>query len=257
MKKMNWNLLVLSLLGLSLSSCNGKGIFSFEESLTFKGDPILNFDGSQQEQRAYWASNGYSNSGMFLSFWKKEAVQIKDGLAALSLYEENNQNVGSEIRTTQGYLYGYYGTRMKTFKKSGTVQSFFTYNGGRYAHDEIDIEFLGKDTTKVQFNYYHNGVGGHEYWYSLGFDSSEDFHDYGFLWEEKKITWFVDFKPVYALEAELPQWGYIFANVWAGQPSVYSWLGSYEKDDQKYTAYYDYFTYAEAPAQSEKPSSNS
>ena len=28
--------------------------------------------------------------------------------------------------------------------------------------DEIDIEFLGKDTPKVQFNYYTNGQGNHE-----------------------------------------------------------------------------------------------
>lgn len=40
--------------------------------------------------------------------------------------------------------------------------------------DEIDVEVLGKDTTKVQFNYYTNGTGNHEYLYDLGFDASED-----------------------------------------------------------------------------------
>lgn len=46
---------------------------------------------------------------------------------------------------------------------------------------EIDIEVLGKDTTKVQFNYYTNGVGNHEYMYDLGFDASEGFHTYGLI----------------------------------------------------------------------------
>lgn len=46
----------------------------------------------------------------------------------------------------------------------------------------IDIEILGKDTTKVQLNYYTDGVGKHEYMYDLGFDSSEAFHTYGFDW---------------------------------------------------------------------------
>ena len=137
---------------------------------------------------------------------------------------------------------------MKTFKRQGTVQSIFTYNGCYFAWDEIDIEFLGKDTTTVQFNYFHNGEGGHEYIPHLGFDSSEAFHDYGFKWDRDTITWFVDFKPVYQVDASLPQWGYLFANVWAGNnnnPSTKTWLGEYQKDVvNTYTAYYDYFAYA-------------
>ena len=39
--------------------------------------------------------------------------------------------------------------------------------------DEIDFEFLGYDTTKVQLNYYTDGVGGHEYMLDLGFDAYE------------------------------------------------------------------------------------
>ena len=55
-------------------------------------------------------------------------------------------------------------------------------------HDEIDIEFLGKDTTKVQFNFFVDGKGGNEYMYDLGFDASEEFHTYGFRWEVDAIT---------------------------------------------------------------------
>ena len=31
--------------------------------------------------------------------------------------------------------------------------------GERNPHDEIDIEFLGKDTTHVQFNFFVDGKG--------------------------------------------------------------------------------------------------
>ena len=37
-----------------------------------------------------------------------------------------------------------------------------------------DVEILGKDTTKLQTNYFTDGVGGHETVISLGFDASAD-----------------------------------------------------------------------------------
>ena len=61
---------------------------------------------------------------------------------------------------------------------------------------------LGKDTTKVQFNYYTNGVGNHEYMYDLGFDASEGYHTYGFDWQKDSITWYVDGKAVYSCPPE-------------------------------------------------------
>lgn len=215
---------------------------------TFKAEKIIEFDGSDDDKKLYEIRNGYTNGGMFLSYWKRNNVELIDGIANLSLYDDEDVNYGSEVRTYQGYLYGYFGVRMKTFPKQGTVQSFFTYNGGEYDHDEIDIEFLGKDTTKVQFNYYDNGVGGHEYLYDLGFDSSKEFHDYGFKWGKEKITWFVDFKPVYQTDAKLSQWGFIHMNVWAGNNemgNIVEWLGEYEKTNEKLTACYDYISFGE------------
>lgn len=201
---------------------------------------FVDFDDSEEERSKLRVSNGWSNHGMFLSVWRDSRVRKEGGIAYLSVVDTDTENQGAEIRSNRGYLYGYFGGRMKTFSRSGTVQSIFTYNGGQYIWDEIDIEFLGKDTTKVQFNYYHEGVGGHEYMYDLGFDSSAGFHDYGFLWEENRITWFVDFVPVYTVEASLGQWGYFFINVWAGKSSVRDWLGDYAPSSTPFEAQYDY-----------------
>ena len=93
---------------------------------------------------------------------------------------------GAEFRTfnQNRYHYGLYEVCMKPAKSDGIVSSFFTYTGPydepKTQWDEIDIEFLGKDTAKVQFNYYVDSKGGHEYLYDLGFDASEDFHVYAF-----------------------------------------------------------------------------
>ena len=228
-------------------SCTISSISSLpiEDATPFiKGENVLSFDSMENELKIARFSNGYSNGGMFRSEWAFDRIRYDDGIGYLSVVDIGDKNYGAEIRTNQGYLYGYFGARIKPFKHSGTVQSLFTYNGGRYTWDEIDIEFLGKDTTHVQFNYYHDGVGGHELWYDLGFDASEDFHDYGFKWEENFITWYVDSKPVHRVEASLGQWGHFFANVWAVNDSMTGWAGNYEKTDAPLETAYDYMCYS-------------
>lgn len=227
-----------------------------EEEFTYKNH-YCDFSSSNELGTNYWVRNGYKNNAeMFLSTWNRENYALtKDGennVMALSLTDVKKKDTvipyGAEIVSYSGYLYGYFGTRMKTFKREGTVQSFFTYNGPNQSHpeyewDEIDIEFLGKDTTKVQFNYYDNGVGGHEYMYDLGFDSSLEYHDYGFVWRADKITWFVDFEPVYQVNVSLNQWGFFMMNVWGGNPAneeTLNWVGRYQASEQKYSVYYDY-----------------
>ena len=102
---------------------------------------------------------------------------------------------------------------MKPIKNDGVVSSFFTYTGPSDGTrwDEIDIEFLGKNTTQVQFNYYTNGVGNHEYLYNLGFDvtlrlspflfETADFDKINSIEVDKCLVEFLRTKP--SLEKEL------------------------------------------------------
>ena len=53
--------------------------------------------------------------------------------------------------------------------------------------NEIDFEWLLKDRSKVQTNYYVKGKGGHEQAIDLGFDCADDFHNYALLWTAKRI----------------------------------------------------------------------
>lgn len=191
-------------------------------------------------------SNGYSNGGMFDCFWsnnnvlynaEKESVELK-------LTTDNSRVYGAEVQTYASYGYGYYSVRMKAIKKEGVVSSFFTFAGPGGGQDEIDIEFLGKDTTSVQFNHFKNGRGGHEKLYDLGFDAAEEFHEYGFKWEQGRLTYFVDGKGVYTTTEDIPvRSGKIMINVWNGNATVLDWLGTFDRVFPVQSAEYKWIGY--------------
>lgn len=208
------------------------------------GEMLADFSNGSVE--AMFASDGWSNEGVFNVWWSGNNVTYTDGQMHLGISQAGDEveqdYYGGEARTGLYYGYGDYSVRMKPAKVDGTASTFFTctgpydINGGEpNPWDEIDIEFLGKDTTGVQFNYYVNGEGGHEYWYDLGFDASEEFHEYGFRWTEDSITWFVDDEAVYTVTADengpLPSTpGRILTNYWCGTEEAEGWMGAYTLD---------------------------
>lgn len=179
------------------------------------------------------ASDGWTNGTPFNCGWYANNASLTDGTLNLTIdkdYSGRYNYSAAEYRTKAFYGFGYYETSMKAIKNDGVVSSFFTYTGpsDNNPWDEIDVEILGKDTTKVQFNYYTNGVGNHEYMYDLGFDASEGFHTYGFDWQADHITWYVDGKAVYTANSNIPSTpGKIMMNVWPGI-GVDDWLKPYD-----------------------------
>lgn len=217
-------------------------------------NPIIGEDGSLKvdfslgKPDGQEIANGWTNGNPFNVTWRKTNVTFNDGKMQLILDEDypggDIPYSGGEYRTSDFYGYGRYEVSMKPIKNDGVVSSFFTYTGPTDMNpwDEIDIEFLGKDTTKVQFNYYTNSAGGHEYMYDLGFDASEDFHTYAFEWHEDKIVWFVDGEEVYSADSNLPSTpGKIMMNVWCGK-GVDGWLKAFD-GTTPLTAEYEWFTY--------------
>ena len=211
-----------------------------EHRLTTNENKIADFSLGSPE--GFWARNDRGNGHPFnCSFARKNAV-IADGMLTISLTEEDGSYVGAEYRTHEKYSYGYYSVRMKAAKCSGVISSFFTYTG--FPWDEIDIEFLGDDTTRVQFNYYTNGVGHHEYLYNLGFDASEAFHEYGFDWQPDSITWYVDGRPVYRATKDIPSTpGQIMVNIWNVADSNADWAGRFDDSRLPVSAQYEWFGY--------------
>ena len=195
----------------------------------------------------FFASDGWTNGSCFDCGWYKKNTSFDDGVLNLTIDKDNSGKYNysaAEYRTTDFYHYGYYETSMQAIKNDGVVSSFFTYTGpsDNNPWDEIDIEVLGKDTTKVQLNYYTNGVGNHEYMYDLGFDASEGFHTYGFDWQADHITWYVDGKAVYTAYNNIPSTpGKIMMNVWPGT-GVDEWLKPFN-GNTPLTARYQWVTY--------------
>ena len=203
--------------------------------------------------KGFIPADGWTNGDPFNVFWHKENVTFKNGLMQLIIDRDkigNDKGIpysGGEFRSEKFYGYGRYEVKMKAHKNDGALSSFFTctgpYDNGN-PWDEIDIEILGKDTTKVQFNYFRDGKGGHEFMYDLGFDASEGFHEYAFEWHNDKIIWFVDGKEAYRIEAnDIPVTkGKILMNAWTGK-GVDEWLKAFKNDKLPIIAEYEWFKF--------------
>jgi endo-1,3-1,4-beta-glycanase ExoK len=199
-----------------------------------------------------WAkADGWTNGSMFNVGWRADHVTFANGQMTLRL-----DNVGcpggcsgkpyasGEYRTNIKYGYGSYTVRMKAAKGSGLVSGFFTYTGASEGDpwDEIDVEFLGKDTTRFQANYFTNGTGNHETMISLGFDASLAFHTYTIEWTAGAIRWYVDGALVHTENGSrgpLPSHpGKFMANFW---PSigVDGWTGPFTYPGTPINAVYD------------------
>lgn len=206
-------------------------------------------EGFDYHNASMWEkADGWSNGGMFNCTWRAYNANVNNGVLNLSITQDWNGGskpyAGAEYRTRDTFGYGLYQVSMKPAKNTGIVSSFFTYTGPTDGTpwDEIDIEFLGKDTTKVQFNYYTNGVGNHEYVYDLGFDASQSYHTYAFNWQPGYIAWYVDGREVYRAYDNIPSHpGKIMLNIWPGT-GVNEWLGAYD-GRTNLTASYDWVAY--------------
>jgi beta-glucanase (GH16 family) len=190
-----------------------------------------------------------------LARFRPSNISYQDGKMVLALKKESWQGrnyTGAELRTKNiggFYKYGRFEVRMKAARGSGIVSSFFAFRWNPW--QEIDIEFLGKDPTKIHLNIFYNpgpeGAGtnyGDLYHQSpvvldLGFDAAADFHDYAFEWEPGRIGWYVDGKLVYQTSntgkiPEFPQ--QIMMNLWYSAAA--DWAGP--TDDSKLPAYAEY-----------------
>lgn len=231
MKKLVLSLSAVTLSLVTLCSCAVQSEEKEEEAVKFTLSQDLN-NGYEAVSEKFEMSDGWSNGSMFNCTWRKKNGEFSENGMALKIDSDDGilPYSGGEFRSKDFYGYGYYEVVMKPIKNDGVVSSFFTYTGpsDNNPWDEIDIEFLGKDTTKVQFNYFTDGKGNHEYIYDLGFDASEDFHIYGFLWQEEKITWYVDGNAVYTADKDIPSTpSKIMMNVWPGT-GVDAWLNKFD-----------------------------
>lgn len=184
--------------------------------------------------KAWYISNFVIQHPSFVTAWRRYGVRALPKGVDLKLHpdpKEEKPFAGAEIQRRGLFHHGRYEVVMRPARGSGIVSAFFTYTGPSFGtpHDEIDIEFLGRDTTKIWLNRFVEGRKLPGQWIDLGFDAAEAPRLYSFDWHEDGITWAVEGRELLRIDAKdhdiptLPQ--KIFLNIWAGNPSQAPWTG--------------------------------
>lgn len=190
----------------------------------------------QIDRQHWYISDGWANGSYQSCEWRADAISATGSNLLLTLSDKGGsiRPIGcAEMRTTSKTGYGFYEARMRSAAGSGLNTAFFTYIGppnGVAEHDEIDFEFLGKDPHTVQLNYYTNGKPQDGSVINLGFDASQELHNYSFVWTPGKIVWYVDGKLVHMslAGANIPRNpGYTYLSLWSGAKSKDDWLGTF------------------------------
>lgn len=140
-------------------------------------------------------------------FAAKNLSLCGDGLR-MTFREQPNQvrdYTSGSVRSVTSYLYGHFEAELRPARCPGLITGLFLHR--YFPRQEIDIELLGRDTTKLLINVYYNpgddgadlnyGHRGTPVLIDLGFDASEHFHRYAIEWKPTGIKWFVDGRLVY------------------------------------------------------------
>nr|GLL32838.1 probable xyloglucan endotransglucosylase/hydrolase protein 27 [Ipomoea trifida] len=168
-----------------------------------------------------------------------------------SVHLSLDQRTGSGFLSHDLYSYGFFSASIKlpSDYTAGVVVAFYMSNAEMFQknHDEIDFEFLGNIRGKdwrIQTNIYGNGSTsrGREERYGLWFDPSEDFHQYGILWTENLIVFYVDNVPIREIKRTEAMGGdfpskpmSLYATIWDG--SGWATAGGKYKVNYKYAPF--------------------
>ena len=175
-------------------------------------------DSPRSFERVDWASDtGLDDAAWILrddtfpsnmALFTPANVSQRGDRALLTLRQERTSVRGltsGAIATRSAYRYGTFKAELRPPAVPGLVTGMFLHRNG--PRQEIDIEFLGKDTSKMLINVFYNpGPEGTklEYGYrgtptlvDLGFHAASDFHTYEIDWQPNAIRWLVDGAVVY------------------------------------------------------------
>ncbi|WP_165368217.1 family 16 glycosylhydrolase [Phytoactinopolyspora endophytica] len=201
----------------------------------------------------WFVNDGYNNGGHQNCEFNKDKATVAGGVLTLTLddtsYGDRDYSCGA-IQTNKRYGYGTYETRMKAGKASGTNSSLFSYVGPYHGepHMELDFEVLGKDTTEVELNTHVNGSNRGPWPADIGYDSSEQWVDFAYVWEQDRVRFFIDGELVHTLTdpADVPTRNqFIFTMLWSTD-TLTDWMGEFEYPGHPITTEYQYVAFTRA-----------
>ncbi len=185
--------------------------------------------------KRWFVSDGWTNGPHQNCIWTRAALDVADGALTLTLKRETTTSGDgnatrpyscAEIQTRQTYGHGLFEARIKAAGGSGLNSAFFTYTG-EPAHDEIDVEILGRDTTRFDANYYSDGKGENQETVAVPQPADEAMIDYAFEWTPGRLRWYVNgVLKREVVRADVPDAEQkVFFSLWNGGKGMSGWLG--------------------------------
>ncbi len=164
--------------------------------------------------------------------WSMRQLSTGTGLTLKLSPQKGHENayIGASVRRHKPTGFGRYEVTIQPARGAGVITGFFTYTGPHYGtrHDEIDIEFLGKNTRQIHLATFVNGKMWNKF-IDLSFDAADAPHTYAFEWDQHSVRWYVEDKMIYqrhAKDGAIPsEPSMLFANIWAADPSIKAWSG--------------------------------
>jgi beta-glucanase (GH16 family) len=208
---------------------------------------------------ARWQLQTHTWDGNLAQFSTKN-VTFADGIASILLTPEPTDTAkpfrGVEMRSVDTLTYGKIESRVRFAKGSGVVSSLVLIYTPWPADDwnELDIEFLGRYSDRVQFNEQvytgppktppvQQSVSPTQdpKWATLTFDPAADFHVYGIEWTPAEVKFTVDGAVMHTWSSQiarlkLPQ--NILLTIWASGSA--SWAGPIAETTTPVSADYDW-----------------
>jgi len=215
---------------------------SASTSLSFGAGFIETFEDAAYRDR--WNIANFDQGGSnFVTAWRRKLASVtlpsapRQGGGQLRMTiqpappEANKPIQGVQLSRGTDNHFGSYEVAMTAADGSGLISAFFVYTGPFFEdpHDEVDIEILGRDTTKVWVNKFADGEQMPGEWIDLGLDASWQEAIYRFEWTPNAITWYVNGRKIHditAVDHTIPQNpGKLYLNLWAGNEGQRQWLG--------------------------------
>lgn len=139
-----------------------------------------------------------------LAMFRRENIALLQGhgyrMTLMKQRSGNREYSSASLASNHLYHFGRFEVVMKPAKADGVITAFFLHRNNPW--QEIDVELLGQDTTKVLANVYFNpgdagtncnyGNRGTPVMIDLTFDAAKDYHRYAIEWEPHELRWYVD-----------------------------------------------------------------
>jgi len=192
-----------------------------------------------------WRSDSVSQDerGITLSLGKTPAenrvTQVEMEANKREFFEEGKtwkDFTSGQIQRVGWYGYGRYEIVMRPAPVYGLISAFYVYTGEHFGdpHEEIDIEFLGREPGQVFLNRFVDGAPLEQSkHYDLGFNSSDKPRLYAFEWAPDAVRWFANNEQIFEITAEdgipTPP-AKIYFDIWAGADRDSQWSGTAAPD---------------------------